>query len=282
MVLPVQIPNLHTISVYFDHNTPWLLEFGDPIPVPNNGADGRRKMDHSSVLLALPFSHRWKAENRQQVARFIARNAPLSLEQIGAETFTPKHAEATDLPYLVRDQAGCPYTYDDILTSKPNLDTVQRPFYGFEEAPADVPYLVLKKWSRRADFLHRPQSDPSKEQASLKPYSRVYPAPWAKVDTIRFSYAQFGALIPAILHLLEVSLIAEELANSLLRHLAISDHSLILAAISARSAAEATNYERLEFLGDSILKVCATMNVAAIRKFALFFFFFILPTFSTF
>ncbi|KAK2020732.1 hypothetical protein LX32DRAFT_733862 [Colletotrichum zoysiae] len=148
---------------------------------------------------------------------------------------------------------------------KPAPQSVQKTFYEFEMAPEDVPYIALKKWSRRSDFLHRPQSDPGQSPSSSKPYSRVYPMPWAKVDTIPAKYAQFGVLIPSILHRIETHLVARELSLGLLRPLAISDLSLLLTAISTGSAAEPTNYERIEFLGDSILKFSATINVAALN-----------------
>ncbi|KAM0286092.1 hypothetical protein ACHAQH_001100 [Verticillium albo-atrum] len=43
---------------------------------------------------------------------------------------------------------------------------------------------------------------------------------------------------------------------------------LVLTAISASGASEASSYERLELLGDSIFKLCTTVNVAALRKSA--------------
>ncbi len=69
-------------------------------------------------------------------------------------------------------------------------------------------------------------------------------------------------LIPSIVHTIETMLIARQLSVTLLSPLGISDYSLLKDAISARSASEPTHYERLEFLGDSILKYCTSMQAA--------------------
>ncbi|KAK2018795.1 RNase3 domain-containing protein [Colletotrichum eremochloae] len=261
MVLPVWIPGLHTMPVHLDYHTSWSLEFGEQLPI-----DELTGKDDTAVLLALPYGHRWMPTDAQQVVRFsVADGADLSVTQIGANQFIQGQMSAHDLTCFIRDQSGCPHTYDGIIPNKPAPQSVQKTFYEFETAPEDVPYIALKKWSRRSDFLHRPQGDPGQSPSSSKPYNRVYPMPWAKVDTIPSKYAQFGVLIPSILHHIETRLVARELALGLLKPLAISDLTLVLTAISTGSAAEPTNYERIEFFGDSILKFSATINVAALN-----------------
>ncbi|OLN92282.1 Dicer-like protein 2 [Colletotrichum chlorophyti] len=260
MVLPAWVPGLESIPIYLDHETTWVLEFGEQLPIDE--PEGR---DDTAVLLALPYAHRWKSADLPQIVRFSAINSNLSMDQIGAKEFVPGQMSDYDLTCLIRDQSGSPYMYDSIIPNKPTPELVQKIFYEYEKAPEDVQYLSLKKWSHRSDFLHRPQSDPSQAQATAKRYSRVYPIPWAKVDTIPASYAQFGVLIPSILHRIETCLVAKELSMGILKPLDISDPMLILTAISARSASEPTNYERLEFLGDSILKFSTTVNVAALK-----------------
>ncbi|GKT49994.1 dicer-like protein 2 [Colletotrichum spaethianum] len=261
MVLPVWIPGLQTIPIYLDYNTTWSLEFGEQLPV-----DELTSNDDTGVLLALPYGHRWVSADLQQIVRFsVADGANLSMNQIGVNQFVEGQMSTHDPAFFIRDQSGCPYIYDGIIPNKPAPQSVQKTFHEFETAPDDVPYMALKKWSRRSDFLHRPQSDPSQSQSTTKPYNRVYPMPWAKVDTIPAKYAQFGVLIPSILHRIETYLVARELSMGLLRPLAISDPALVLTAISTGSATEPTNYERIEFLGDSILKFSATINVAALN-----------------
>ncbi|KAK6226081.1 RNase3 domain-containing protein [Colletotrichum tabaci] len=261
MTLPVWVPGLQTIPIHLDYNTSWSVEFGEQLPV-----DDLTGNDDTAVLLALPYGHRWMSADTQQVVRFsVVGNANLSVSQIGVNQFVEELMSAQDLTCFIRDQTGCPYTYEGIIPSKPAAQSVQKVFYEFEDAPEDVPYLALRKWSRRSDFLHRPQSDPDQSPSSGKPYNRVYPMPWAKVDTVSADYARFGVLIPSILHRIGTHLVARELSAGLLRPLAISDPALVLTAISTGSAAEPTNYERMEFLGDSILKFSTTINVAALN-----------------
>ena len=80
------------------------------------------------------------------------------------------------------------------------------------------------------------------------------------------SAVRFGALVPSIMHILEIYMVAAELRRTVLRESPIEDLSLVVTAISASVARESTNYQRLEFLGDSILKLLTSVNLAASSK----------------
>lgn len=269
MRMPVALPALPSTPVYFDREGPWLLDFG-----PQERKENLEMPDHTSVLLALHFGHHWSiAHGQQQVISFASQDGELNIRQLSARGFTTADADREEMLYLVRDESGCPYVYDHFLNGKPSLELVQRPFRrigdspGFQDAPSNIPYLALRKWPRYLALLHQQKVNDLLPQATnKKPYARVYPAPWAKVDTIPLDHAYFGALIPFISHIVEVRLVAEQLSSSLLRDLNFSDPSLVLAAISTKGSLEATNYERLELLGDSILKLCTTANAAALHS----------------
>ena len=55
----------------------------------------------------------------------------------------------------------------------------------------------------------------------------------------------------------------DRLCTELLAPLEIRDRTLVATAISAPSARESTDYQRLEFLGDSILKLLTSMALMA-------------------
>lgn len=265
MLLPVKLNQPLPLDLFLERGHKLELRFSEGKPVPHDQVASLP--DHTSVLLALHFCHRWPKdelhnEGREHVVRIWAKSDSLSMDQIGAVGFEPFDEHVQNGQYLIRDNTNSPYTFKDVIECKPSITLVQNAFYGFEQAPEKEPYLVLKKWTRRTDFLHRLQGNPEKEQASSRPYSRVFPLYWATVDTIPATHAMFGMIIPTIIHELGVMLMAKELATTVLEPIGISDWGLVREAICARSANEPMNYERLEFLGDSILKLCTCIQAA--------------------
>jgi hypothetical protein len=226
-----------------------------------------RAKDHTQVLLRLAYGHRyeWATDDRPQVAVFTTEDANLSVGQIGSGSFDPYLGEDGHGRGLIRDAKLCPFLYEGIIPTKPGPESVKRPFLGYELAPSSVPYIALRKWPRHRDFLH-PWSTAPGNDTKFYAYSRVLPITWAKIDEIPLRYTYFGMLIPSVLHELEVQLRVQSLAEDLLADLGISNHHLLREATSARSAQEPVDYERIEFLGDSLLKTSTAINMAALRK----------------
>jgi hypothetical protein len=263
MLLPVELNQPPPLELFLERDHKLELRFSKGKPVPHELVASLP--DHTSTLLALHFSHRWPKEElhdgrREHVVRIWAKNDSLSMDQIGTVEFDPFEEDVKNGQYLIRDNTNTPYIYKDIIECKPPINLVQNAFYGYEKAPEKAPYLVLKKWTRRTDFLHRLQGNPDKEQASSRPYSRVYPMDWAMVDAVPARHAMFGMVIPTIIHELGLMIMAKELANTDLKPVEISDLDTVREAMCARSANEPMNYERLEFLGDSILKLSSCIQ----------------------
>ncbi|KAL7920435.1 hypothetical protein ACQKWADRAFT_322180 [Trichoderma austrokoningii] len=269
ILLPVKLKQPPPLTLFPDRGHKQLeLRFSEGRAVPHELV--ALLPDHTSTLLALQFCHRWPKEElhhegREHVVRIWAKNESLSTDQIGAGGFDPFDEDVRSGKYLIRDNTNAPYIYKDMIESKPPMHLVQNTFYEYEKAPEKGPYLVLKKWTRRSDFLHRIQGDPEKDNPSSRPYPRVYPMEWAMVDAIPATRAMFAMVIPTIIHELGVTLMARELALTVLEPVGISDWDLVREAICARSANEPTNYERLEFLGDSILKFCTCIQAAVTK-----------------
>ncbi|KAK3063940.1 hypothetical protein LTS18_011521 [Coniosporium uncinatum] len=74
------------------------------------------------------------------------------------------------------------------------------------------------------------------------------------VDHLPFRYAQFSLFIPVILQHLEVVMVADKLRTTILQNLAVVDTQHICIAIVAPSAGWITDYQRYEFIGDTVLK----------------------------
>lgn len=122
--------------------------------------------------------------------------------------------------------------------------------------------LKVTKLPKRADFLHKvlPQNDADKN----KDIKYLYLCPSrCEVDNLPFEFSRFALFIPSIMHQVELYFAAEYCQNSLLSSIKFNDLKLLMTATTASVAAEQTNYQRLEFLGDSILKLFTSLTVMA-------------------
>ncbi|PGG98382.1 hypothetical protein AJ79_08890 [Helicocarpus griseus UAMH5409] len=116
-------------------------------------------------------------------------------------------------------------------------------------------------WPKRTDFLH-----PAANNDGLHLHhtaKKCHPVRNCSIDKLPLEYSMFALLTPSIIHNVEIYFIAEQLNKTILAPVAIRDLSLVVTAISASVAREATNYQRIEFLGDSILKFHTSLQLAA-------------------
>ena len=265
ILLPAQLDTLRTIRFFLSYDKTCELRLSSVRSV--SAEEAASLPDHTSTLLALPFAHRWPVENKHHVVRIMVQGAGLSRDHVGSAVFDPEDESTKSGQYLIRDMFGAPCGYKGMLPTRPPLEQVQHPFFEYELGPKEGPYLVLTRWTKRSDFLHRLLADPKTETATTKPYPYVVPQAMARVDGAPAKYVEFGMMIPSIIHELEVELTAKQLATTVLQSVGIIDRRLVREAISARNASEPFDYERLEFLGDSILKYCTSALAAAERRY---------------
>ncbi|KAK6825214.1 hypothetical protein PG987_012708 [Apiospora arundinis] len=264
VILPVQLPNIENFDLYWDVN-PWKVEIGKSGRIDRSDID----YDQTTALIKLAYGHRLKKrEFGQHVVQFRSKQGSVSVKDIGPHQFTQEMSNSANsrFPFLVRIAVNdAPYFYDQYLPSRPSEDLVkERNKFELKDFTGDEPWLALRKWPRRRDFLHMIPANPDPGSAvSVKPYGSAWPLSFCKVDSTPISNVQFGSLIPSITHMLEIYLVAQRLCDTRLKSLQISDISMVVTAISSPEAREATRYERYEFMGDSLLKLLAAVNVMA-------------------
>ncbi|KAI1781014.1 hypothetical protein F4818DRAFT_397486 [Hypoxylon cercidicola] len=253
--LPVPFPELAGFELFWDASTSWRVEVGEMKVIPTHDI----QIDQSPTLVDLAWRHRLvKAKDEE---RFILHlQSPtrdiLSQQYVGQKTIDEACLGNSG---LVRNNQGYPFFFKAYL---PSLHPPLKATEMLADEPVDVPWLVLEKWPRRRDFLH-PLKDTSLKDACRKPKLSNWPAHLCQMDNIHVSNVYFGAFIPAIIHMIDIHLVVHELCNTLLKDVGFSNIPLVLTAISSPAAEEATNYQRLEFLGDSILKTYTAATVTA-------------------
>lgn len=121
--------------------------------------------------------------------------------------------------------------------------------------------IETTRLGKKFNFLHRPSSqDPKTGKASR---SQFLLAQKCEMDRLPFKYSRFAMLVPSILHKVQAALVVDQLCQTFLSPLQFNDRDLVAAAISAPSAQELTDYNRLEFLGDSFLKFSTSLTLMA-------------------
>jgi dsRNA-specific ribonuclease len=126
-----------------------------------------------------------------------------------------------------------------------------------------TPHLDVVRLPKRRDFLH-PVAEVSNQNNAYTKTER-FAATDCIVDDLPVSYTIFALLFPSILHKFHVSIIMETLRTSVLEPVSFEPASLELLTQALTSSASDgdRNYQRLEFLGDCILKFIASVHLMA-------------------
>lgn len=127
--------------------------------------------------------------------------------------------------------------------------------YGRKHIIKDQPVIEAVRITRRRDFLHEEANQSNSESTIL-----LLPQ-YCTLERIPWRFFQLGLFIPGIIRRVEVHLIAADLQATLLAPVGINDLSLIVTSICASAAREAVDYQRFEFLGDSVLKFLTSVNL---------------------
>ena len=132
---------------------------------------------------------------------------------------------------------------------------------GQENSGYRIELLEVTRLPKNIDFLHYlPGQD---VKSALESKRKLLTSGDCEIDRLPFQYAQLVMFFPSILHRVEVALVVDHLCENLLSPLQLQNRDLVTTAISASSAREGTNYQRLEFFGDSMLKYMTSLALIA-------------------
>ena len=297
MLLPQSLPPIPDFEVHRDHNTTFSISIlPESLSYPKQMID--LIDDVTSLLLRSCFRGKISTDQRGFSARFIPANTPDLRAWL---TVNSGAMNVEDMAYtneilsidlsLIRDLSrnGAPAILHDItfvatkdMSTEDSMD-VDEPQDTYRESSfvknekftqeasesshkvgdrVEIRMLLeVQRLSKRTDFLHRPIN---KFLGNLKkPRTELIHADNCQVDNLSFKYEQFAALIPTILHKVHEAMVVDRLCASVFSGVNIMNQSLVRTAITASAACEASNYERLEFLGDSILKCFTSLTLAA-------------------
>ncbi|KAL8797189.1 MAG: hypothetical protein Q9195_000656 [Heterodermia aff. obscurata] len=274
MILPKPLPNPLEIDLYWDAFKTLKATIEPGLSISQDMINTQAMADCTALLLRSVFPNRMEVDQTDFVAHFVPAEVQDLfpwLEQYRGTFSAESPIEerfANGTAGIIRDLTnnGAPHTFGGLerLHSRMSgqLDgatqSVRDP--EIEEENEEEIFIRARRLPKRADFLHAiPLQDCKKVELS----STLLRASECTVDKLPFIYSQFALFVPSILHKVEINMIAEDLRRNLLSSVEFSDLSLVITAISTTASQESTNYQRLEFLGDSILKTMVSLTLLA-------------------
>lgn len=273
MILPLALPNMIEFDLHWNVTKSFRVVITSVRSAPYNQERVSLYAECTAVLLRSIYKVRMESDDTDFACIFIPYNIkeiPLWLEKAG------KSSPARNLLDLSISQSQIGLIYDV------KNNRTRHVFHGVEPMPHGAredplhglqakngahvdneACLKVTKLPKRTDYLHKvmPKTYGAHKDNEIK-YSYLSPSQ-CEVDNLPFESSRFAMFVPSIMHQIELHVAADSCRNSLLSSIQFDDVKLLITATTTSAAAEQTDYQRLEFLGDSILKLFTSLTVMA-------------------
>jgi dsRNA-specific ribonuclease len=250
---PITLPNISEIVLYWNKSTQCQIQCSwlSGVVLSDGEVSDLRFITYN--ILYSVFDGRMKADKRDFLWLVAPCTAAGNVDIHQALSMTKqKPCLATELVAQERDSSKWGLVTRISDNKKYMLNAIE---------PGDC--LRLVRVPKRRDFLHPVPATSQGNDA----YTKIEEIAVSEctVDGIPTKVFVFALLLPSILHRFEVGIVAETLRTTILRPVALETMSLplIIRAITSSATGEDDNYQRLEFLGDCILKLFATLHLMA-------------------
>jgi len=262
LTTPLVIPTIPPFPLFWNSKTTFTVRTAPPSHVPEISTERLQLMGEIMHTLLRSTHSDYKPDDRKdfvilftpsivedQLGNWLAKNRGRRSAQ---EEFRLNHQSTPN--GLVRSSlfSGAPHIFYRWHTHFP------------DEGDIEVECLPLPK---RRNFLccdtlpNNSIDSGDQENTDSMRKSRIFPVASCTIDLLPFEEARMSLFIPAISQHLEILLIASQLRQTVLKDVPLKDIGHVITAISASSAQWVTDYQRYEFLGDSVLKFIVSIQL---------------------
>lgn len=259
MIAPCQLPQLSDLTLYVDRKTVLRMEIDAGIGRTRKEINVTTANEITDILLTSVFPSKMERDNGGFPLLFTPAEDVDDLEnwlEHVQGTYKLSHIlSAATTVGIVRDhsKSGKAYVFHGSEQLRQDSSLQQQP-----EVRTEM-HLKVKKFPKRTDFLHRVPADAMEKKDDF-----VFLDPGCcRIHRLPIIYSQFAIYIPSIMHYVENALLTDHLRNGILTLIGFSGQSALFSAIYGPAAREDNDYQRLEFLGDSILKMLISTTLIA-------------------
>lgn len=259
MLCSCPTPSIPKLTLYVDAEN-WLqLSFGESVVMVNQTIDIEEANQITKLLMCSAFPTKINEDESGFPLLFVPLEIPNEpqywLESVRG-TYEAKHiltrTEEPESIGLIRDCSGLGRAYA---------------FYGIEEQTENgdgksinsplimKQFLKVKKLPKRTDYLHPTPFDAAPVNDG---FSLIDPKE-CRIARLPIRFSKFAMYIPSIMHHIGNTLLVNHASQTLLAPLELTSRATVFRALCASAAREGFDYQRLEFLGDSILKILTSV-----------------------
>jgi dsRNA-specific ribonuclease len=252
---PSALPPVRPFTLYWDSETTLTASIEDSQPASQNDLDNIGLMRDITHTLVRSVHSDYSIDDRQD---FVALFTPeMNQNEFGSWLKANRGRRLALLEFhLHREFHSLGLVRTSLLHGIPHIFHKWHNATESEEIEIQVECFPL---TRRRNFLQRATLSTrmidSADELGENPHKmQLFPVNSSTFDYLPFEVAKFGLFIPSILRQVEVVVVATRLQQTILRAVPFNDIWHVVEAITASSAQCVTNYQRYEFVGDSILK----------------------------
>lgn len=254
---PTLLPLLEPMTLFWDKENTFTLSFDDAQPTPLMTPDHVEHMRKITLLYLQATTQRKLGKRRDFVTLF---SPAMEHEQLEAWLLENNgHSSAFEAYSRETNHVVMGIVRDNSKYGEPLV------FKRWVSDPSGVSSMVeleCEQFPRRRNFLppntlaNTQLAGPGETDMDTPNISkvRIVSASKCTVDKLPFEKAIFGLFISVIVDRLEAALLATKLRDSILTGVGFRSTHHIITAVTAPSAQVLTDYQRYEFLGDSVLK----------------------------
>ncbi|KAG6876294.1 hypothetical protein C0993_004231 [Termitomyces sp. T159_Od127] len=229
------------------------------------------KDDFPYLVLPKETDNHWAERRRAWLSKFNTDTGISKDNQYfaNAETFGKEFAYPTDLT-MVRNGFRFARSYRFVgwrftPLSEEEENSLRKYYSRFEDLEIVYPLLEARPLPPRSNFLiHTSTPDIKRKPASEGRNTLLLPRISA-ITLLSQSESEYALLLPSILRSFACSITVSSLRDKLFTSTPLYDipDSLLLTAMTAPVSGEPSNYQRLETLGDTVLKFVAGIQLLA-------------------
>jgi ERCC4-related helicase/dsRNA-specific ribonuclease len=244
MFLPVECPKIEDIALHWSMWVGGVAKIGPGQPCRLSKEEIDQKQRDTETMLLSVFSSADMASAKGEHAVLFEpsdQSASLSSKSLPAFKALSSVRSTADLGLVqVTGQQGRSYVFQSIQGQSQQI-------------------LEVTRFPKKRDFLTRPSEESKKNQLTRETLATSQ----CTINALPARYSFFAACIPSILHKVETVVLATHLQNTLLKPVGIKNLQPIIEATTSGAADFTASYERLEYLGDAVLKYCTHVQLAA-------------------